>query len=120
MRFAYRFHPFFGHEVRVIRRLRAGVDTMVIVQGEPDLRIVAPDWMLDEGCCAAMVVEGCARISVEALVDLRGLVDARGLLAGGGQGRCDSLMANGDNHELRAKDRTKDSNPDVGATPGGT
>ena len=76
--------------------------------------------MLDEGCCAAMVVEECGRISVEALAALRGLIDDRGLLAGGGREGCDSLMANGDNHELRAKDRTKDSNPDVGATPGGT
>ena len=120
VRFAYRFHPFFGQEVRVIRRLRAGVDTMVIVQGEPDLRIVAPCWMLDEGGCSAMVVEGCGRIAAEALVALRSLVDAQGLLAGSGQAECDSLMANGDSHELPRKDRTKDRSSEVGSPTRGT
>ena len=44
----------------------------MIVQGEPDLRIVAPCWMLDEGCCLAMTVEegddfsGCGFFSLVA------------------------------------------------------
>jgi hypothetical protein len=93
---------------------------MVIVQGEPDLRIVVPCWMLDEGCCAAMVVEERGRIAVEALVALRCLVDGQGLSAGGRRGGCDSLMAYGDNHELPATDRTTGTNPGMDATPGGT
>lgn len=120
MKFAYRFHPFFGQDVRVIRRLRADVDAMVIVQGGPDLRIVAPSWMLDEDCCSAMAIGEFARISVEALVALRSLIDAWGLLARGVPEGCASLMANGHNHELPAKGRTKGIDPDVGSTAGGT
>ena len=93
---------------------------MVIVQGEPDLRIVAPVWMLDEACCVAMAVEEHARISADALLALRGLVDAQGLLAGSGQAGCDPLMANGDRHELPRKDRIKDRSSEVGSPTRGT
>ena len=87
--------------------------------------------MLDEDCSSAMVTGEFARISVEALVALRSLIDTQGWLARGEREGCDSLMANGDNHELpvkgRTKDRTKDRtkartkgiNPDVGSTAGG-
>lgn len=123
VRFAYRSHPFYGQEVRVIRRLRTGVDAMVIVQGEPDLRIVAPCWMLEECCCAAMVVEECGRISVEALLALRGLIDDRGLLAGGGREECDSLMVNKETTmtvSLRMEAAANTITPSVGSTKGMT
>jgi len=67
----------------VIRRLRPGVDSPVIVQGEEELRIMVPGWMLDEGYCQMLVVADQPQISVEALVRLRAVVDAQDLQAGG-------------------------------------
>ena len=66
-RIVYRFHPFFEHEVRVIRRLRAHEEPAVIVQLEEELRIVVPCWMLDVACCQAMVQEERPRIAVDAV-----------------------------------------------------
>jgi hypothetical protein len=53
------------------------------VQGEEELRIMVPGWMLDEGYCQMLVVADQPQISVEALVRLRAVVDAQDLQAGG-------------------------------------
>ena len=119
VRFAYRFHPFFGQEVRVIRRLRTAEPTSVIVQGEEDLRIVVPCWMLDERCCQGVVLEERARISVAALVQLRGVIDAQGLCSGGVAGGFGSIVANEDNNESSTNNRTKNRCPAVGSATGG-
>ena len=119
VRFAYRFHPFFGQDIRVIRRLRTGEPTSVIVQGEEDLRIVVPCWMLDECFCQGMVLEERARISVEALVRLRGVIDAQGLCAGRGGEGFGSLVANEDSNESSTDERAKDRCPAVDSATGG-
>jgi hypothetical protein len=44
-------------------------------QGEPELRIVIPDWMLDEVACMRMQVREKPQIQLQALLQLRNLID---------------------------------------------
>ena len=84
----------------MIRRFRPGGNSPVIVQGEENLRILMPGWMLDEGYCRMLVVEDRPRVSVDALVRLRAVVvGMQELRAGGGNDGCAWLMANEDSHE---------------------
>lgn len=87
----------------MIRNLRTREEPGVIVQDEADLRLMVPCWMLDDGCCQAVTVEKKARISVDALSELRALLDSQGILAGNQDAVCDSIMDNGKGHESTAK-----------------
>jgi hypothetical protein len=98
-RVAYRFHPLFGQEVYVVRRVKSREEPSVIVQGERDLRLMVPCWMLSEGCCEEMAVEEEPRIAVEALAELRALIDAQHLAAGGPGAGCDSMTVDEQCHE---------------------
>ena len=55
---------------------------MVCVEGDrpdshevPELRIVIPDWMLDEVACMQMQVREKPQIQVQAIIQLRNLID---------------------------------------------
>ena len=106
IRIAYRFHPFFDHEVRVIRGLRAREEPAVIVEIDEDLRIAVPCWMLDALCCRSMVIEEQPRISIDALVQLRDLIDRQALLAGEKDNAHGSMVAKENRHEPRNRSQT--------------
>jgi hypothetical protein len=96
---AYRFHPLFGQEIQILRRLRGGAEPAVIAQGSTDLRIMIPCWMLDDSLCLAMELELLPRIAVTALADLRALVDAQNMQSGGLDGQCACIVENENSHE---------------------
>jgi len=75
---------------------------------------MVPCWMLDEGCCQAVVVEEKPRISVDALFELRALLDSQGVLAGGQDAERDSIMVD----EKRHESTTKTQRSDDGRAPG--
>ncbi len=100
----------------MIRGLRTHGEPAVIVQGNEDLRLMIPCWMLDEGCCRAVVVEKKPRIALEAFVALRDLIDGQRMFSGGKDAECDLVMANGERHEKP----TKDQKCGVGPAPGET
>jgi hypothetical protein len=71
----YRWHPFFGRSLEVVRRIsRAG---RAFIHCElPDATIgQIPLWMTDAAFCGAMTT-GTPRASLGALADLRRLLDA--------------------------------------------
>ena len=77
-RIAYRFHPFFDREVRVIRRLRAQETPTVIVEiVDDDFRFALPCWMLDSLICDSFTLETEPRLPVEALISLRNFLDTQ-------------------------------------------
>lgn len=84
VRIAYQFHPFFHQSVSIVRRTRhRGVrEVMVCVEGDQsdsqgtsELRIVVPEWMLDEVACMRMQVREKPQIQLQAILQLRSLVD---------------------------------------------
>lgn len=84
VRIAYQFHPFFQREVSFVRRTRyRGVPAvMVCVEGNQsdsqdatELRIVVPDWMLDEVTCMRIEVREKPQIQLQAIRQLRALID---------------------------------------------
>jgi hypothetical protein len=77
----YHHHPFFGHEVEVIRTLRREADATVIVKLEDGLRLAIPCWMLDPVHCASLPEKPTPIISVRALCELRNLIDLQCLPA---------------------------------------
>src|SRR5262249_9562408 len=81
-RICYRYHPFFGHEVRVVRRFRRLAADSLIVALDDGLQIAIPPWMLDARACEALVVAPAPRIALTALRQLRDLLDAQTLETG--------------------------------------
>ena len=77
-RIAYRFHPFFDREVRVVRRLRAQETPTVIVEVvDENFRFALPCWMLDSLVCNSFTVETDPQLPVEALISLRTFLDTQ-------------------------------------------
>lgn len=83
-RIAYQFHPFFQQSVSIVRRTRhRGVRAVMVCvegdrsdsQGAPELRMVIPDWMLDEVACMRMEVQEKPQIQLQAILHLRALID---------------------------------------------
>jgi hypothetical protein len=80
-RIYYRHHPFFDQEVQIVRTIRL-TNPSVIVRFEDGLRIAIPRWMLDAAYCAALPEKSTARLSLQALVELRDLIDRQSWSAG--------------------------------------
>jgi len=87
---AYRFHPFFEHDVTVLRAYSRGDVPAVLVRVDVnahddaiasvdvtgrELKIVVPCWMLDEAACSLVVVREKPLLEFQALLRLRRLVD---------------------------------------------
>jgi hypothetical protein len=78
----YRYHPFVGEEVEILRRSRRSPAESVLVRLCRDgAQVVVPCWMLDAGFCAGLVDEDQPRLNVAALTELRRLLDSQPLLA---------------------------------------
>jgi hypothetical protein len=74
---------------------------------DSELRIVVPNWMLDELACSKVVVRDTPQIELQALWRLRELADRLEASTGAGQPTGEeqddssSLRAKGDRHETR-------------------
>lgn len=78
----YRFHPFCGEEVEVVRRLRRyTADSVVVKLRQSGLQIAVPSWMLDEAFCQTLVEGPHPRVAVAALLELGDLLASQPLLA---------------------------------------
>ena len=78
----YRYHPFHGDEVEVLRRLRRSPTDAVLVQVcRSGAQVVVPCWMLDAAICQGLRDGATPLISVAALHALRLLLDSQPLLA---------------------------------------
>src|SRR5262245_26641473 len=65
----YRFHPFYGTEVEVIRHLRRIDSVILIVRLPGGTQVAVPEWMLLPQVCDRLVIEAEPRISIDALID---------------------------------------------------
>jgi hypothetical protein len=78
----YRFHPFCGEEVEIVRRLRRyTADSVVVKLRQSGLQIAVPSWMLDEAFCQPLVEGPHPRVAVAALLELGDLLASQPLLA---------------------------------------
>jgi hypothetical protein len=75
----YRFHPFYGAEVEVIRHLRRIGSAILIARLPGGAQIAVPEWMLIPQVCDRLTIEAEPRITIDALIDLRTLIDAQRL-----------------------------------------
>ena len=73
---SYRFHPFYGVEVEVVRYLRRTESAVLIVRLPGGAQVALPEWMLTPRICDRMTHEDKPRIAIDALLDLRRLIDA--------------------------------------------
>lgn len=76
-RICYRFHPFYGVEVEVVRHLRRIESEVLIVRLPGGTQIALPEWMLTPQICDRMTHEDRPGIAIDALLDLRRLIDAQ-------------------------------------------
>ena len=75
----YRFHPFYGVDVEVIRYLRKTTSAILIIKLPGGTQIAVPEWMLIPQVCDRLTVEDKPRISIDALNDLRRLINAQSI-----------------------------------------
>jgi hypothetical protein len=73
----YRFHPFYGVEVGVIRYLRKSESVILIVKLPGGVQIAVPEWMLIPHVCDRLTIEDKPRISIDALIVLRRLINSQ-------------------------------------------
>lgn len=74
----YRWHPLFGREIRVVRRVGRGWYELVHIEGIGCMSREFPAWMLDAAYCAA-VTEGSPQVTVSALQELHDVLCGLGL-----------------------------------------
>ncbi|WP_210333099.1 hypothetical protein, partial [Rhizobium sp. RHZ01] len=74
----YRWHAFYGRQVRRYYGERRSGSEVVVVEHEPGVTTAVERWMLDRATCAAMTL-GEPQVSVEALMDLDRVLKDRGL-----------------------------------------
>jgi hypothetical protein len=105
----YRFHPFYGAEVEVIRCLRKSASVILIVKLPGGVQIALPEWMLIPQTCDQLKTEDKPRISVGALMDLRRLIDAQFLQNAPKDRSCAESPAGGKDAQQRKADRVATS-----------
>ena len=74
---SYRFHPFYGVEVEVVRYLRRTESAVLIVRLPGGAQVALPEWMLNAQACDRLSQEERPRIAIDALLDLHRLIDAQ-------------------------------------------
>jgi hypothetical protein len=102
----YRFHPFYGTEVEVIRHLRRSEPAILILKLPGGAQLAVPEWMLLPQVCDRLVIETEPRISIDALIDLRALVDAQRLKNTSAEDCCAESPLGGQDAQQRRPDRT--------------
>jgi len=76
-RVCYRWHAYFGSEVKIYRSYRRGDGTYLGLERDPGIAIIAPAWVLDASICGMMTL-GPPRVSVAGLVDLSAVLTSHG------------------------------------------
>jgi hypothetical protein len=103
----YCYHPLFGKEVEVYRRLNPRVSEEVIVHLPDDTKCALPAWMLDESFCCGLSDADTAWVSMDALRAVATLLDHHASLVGSSGNAC--------NQNLEPKD-PKPINPNSSST----
>ena len=101
----YRFHPFHGVEVEVIRHLRKSESVILVIKLPGGSQVAIPEWMLIPHICDRLTYEEKPRISIEALIDLRRLIDAQCLKKAPKAGSCAESPSGGQNAQQRKSRR---------------
>jgi hypothetical protein len=70
----YRFHPYYGVEVEVVRYLRRTESAILIVRLPGDAQVAIPEWMLNPQACDQLSHEESPRIAIDALLALHRLM----------------------------------------------
>ena len=73
----YRFHAYFGSEVRVFRPYRRGDGVYVALERDPGVAVMAPAWVLDASFCSMLSV-GPPLVSCDAVMALSDLLTSHG------------------------------------------
>jgi len=73
----YRWHAYFGLDVKVFRSLRRDDGTYVVLERDPGVAILSPAWVLDAATCSAMTL-GAPVASATALFDLHAVLGSLG------------------------------------------
>jgi hypothetical protein len=76
----YRFHPYVGRDVRILRRFRVLRGNDVEIQLADGTQQGIPGWMLDEQACFDTEEQDSPRIAVAALHHLQRVLNAQPLL----------------------------------------
>jgi hypothetical protein len=78
----YRYHPFSGEEVEIMRRFRRYTAESVLVKIlQNGLQVAVPAWMLDAAACAHLRDDTQPCVALAALLELRALLDSQPWLA---------------------------------------
>ena len=101
----YRFHPFYGTEVEVIRYLRRIDSAILIVRLPGGAQVAVPEWMLQPQVCDQLVIEAEPRISIDALIELRALIDAQRLKNTSKEDCCAESPSGGQDAQQRKPER---------------
>src|SRR5580765_468190 len=88
----YRYHPLFGNEVEVYRRLNPRVSEQVIVHLPDDTKCALPAWMLDESFCCGFCDADIPQIGVHALRAVATLLDHHASLVGSSGDTCNKIL----------------------------
>ena len=105
----YRFHPFHGVEVELVRYLRKTESSILIVKLPGGTQLAIPEWMLNPQVCDRLRNEDQPRISVAALLDLRRLIDAQSFQNARQDRSCAESPTGGKDAQQRKADRVATS-----------
>jgi hypothetical protein len=78
---AYRYHPFHGEPVEILRRFRRYATDHLLLRLSDEVQLAIPAWMLDPVACQELCNEVHPRIAVSALQALQQLLESQPLLA---------------------------------------
>ena len=81
LRVQYRWHAYFGCDVKIYRKLQRGDGGYVALEREAGIAIMAPVWILDASICKSMTL-GSPVISLPALLDLHEILISQGFRRG--------------------------------------
>ncbi len=73
----YRWHAYFGADVKVYRSYRRGDGTYVGLERDPGIAVMAPAWVLDASVCG-MMTPGPPCVSVAGLLELSAILTSQG------------------------------------------
>ena len=73
----YRWHAYFGADVKVYRSYRRGDGTFVGIERDPGVAVMAPAWVLDATVCGLMTL-GSPEVLVAGFLDLSSILTSQG------------------------------------------
>ena len=76
-RVQYRWHAYFGADVKVYRSYRRGDGMYVGIERDPGVAVMAPAWVLDATVCGLMTL-GSPQVSMAGLRDLSVILTSHG------------------------------------------